>query len=151
MPSTRIQKAKTRGYSELDLLPGFNMDVKLGDESANPVEREVANGNDGTISHYDTEAFLIIGKFVTRNKIRGFTVKNEIPRHDRIVELMEIFPNETNMRFSKELEYLMSMMHPQINRVLSSAIIVLATEGHCPERPLIIRIAVNILSDLKLK
>ena len=33
------------------------MDVSLGSESVNPIERELANTINGSVSHNDTEAF----------------------------------------------------------------------------------------------
>ena len=49
--------------------------------------------------------------------------------HDRIMESMEILSIEINMRLSKKLDSLMSMMHSQINRAISSAI----SDGVNPE------------------
>ena len=39
-----------------------------------------------------------------------------MPRHDRVLEFLEIFSNETFLRLSQE------MMHSQINRAIRSAI-----------------------------
>ena len=41
MPSTRRQKAKARRSREMDMLSDYdNLDVMLGNENNNPIERE---------------------------------------------------------------------------------------------------------------
>ena len=52
MPSIRRQEAKARRSREMDML-----DVLLGSENVNPIERELANIINGSISNNDTEAF----------------------------------------------------------------------------------------------
>ena len=52
MPSTRSQKAKARMSRELGMMSDFeNMDVLLGSENTNPIERELANTINGSISY----------------------------------------------------------------------------------------------------
>ena len=51
-----------------------------------------------------------------------FDYKNNIPRRDGILESVEIFTNEFNLRFSQEMDSMMSLMHSQINRAISSAL-----------------------------
>ena len=55
------------------------------------------------------------------NKIRDLIEETEIPRHDRLLESMEIFQKEMNMRFV-QMYSLIYMMHSQINMAISSAI-----------------------------
>ena len=44
MPSTRSQKAKARKSREMDMMSDFdNMDVMIGNENINPIERELSN------------------------------------------------------------------------------------------------------------
>ena len=45
-----------------------------------------------------------------------------IPRQDRFQETMETFTYEFNMRLSQEMVSMMSMMHNQTNRAISTAI-----------------------------
>ena len=45
-----------------------------------------------------------------------------IPRQHRVQETMETFTSEFNMRHSQEMDSMMSMMHSQINRAISTAI-----------------------------
>ena len=99
------------------------MYVVLGDECSNPVERESANTINGSTGHNDTEAFPNIrGNSSQENEIRDFYVENEVLRHDSFKKLVEIFSNEINKRLSQEMDCLISMMHSQINRAISSAI-----------------------------
>ena len=47
MPSTRRQKAKARRSKEMDKLSDYdNLDVMLGSENNNPIERELAEAID---------------------------------------------------------------------------------------------------------
>ena len=68
-------------------------------------------------------------KQANRGRLRGqlllsiyFGRVGEPLRHNRISESMQTFSNEINMRHSQELDAMMSMMHSQINRAISSAI-----------------------------
>ena len=62
MPSTRRQKAKARKSREMNILSEIeNMDVMLGNENNNPIERELADAmehssvqGDGTLSQTHT-------------------------------------------------------------------------------------------------
>ena len=47
MPSTRRQKAKARRSRDMDMLSDYdNLDVMLGNENNNPIERELAEAID---------------------------------------------------------------------------------------------------------
>ena len=60
MPSIRRQKAKARKLKEMDLLSDFeNMDVILGDENSNPIEKKLANTIIGYTSKNDTNISTI--------------------------------------------------------------------------------------------
>ena len=108
---------------EMDLSDFDIMDFLLADENSNHIERELANTINCSVGHNDTEAFSNdTGNSSQNNDIRNSNVENEIPRHDRQMESMEIFPIEINMRISRGMDFLMSMMHSQINRAISSAI-----------------------------
>ena len=47
---------------------------------------------------------------------------NNVPRCDGILESIETFTNEFNLRLAQEMNSMMSMMHLQINRTISSAV-----------------------------
>ena len=51
-----------------------------------------------------------------------FSDENTIPRQDRILEFIKISSNEIIMKLSQEMDAMMSMMHSQINRAISSTI-----------------------------
>ena len=105
----------------MDLLSNFdNMDVVLGDENSNPIERELAIIINGSVGQNDTEVLSNnTGNSSQENEITDFNVKKEIPRQDRLVESMENFSNEMIVRLFQEID---SLMSSQINRAVSSAI-----------------------------
>ena len=56
MPFTRRQKAKARKCREMDMMSDFeNMDVIIGSDSVNPIERELSNVIGNAESHCDNE------------------------------------------------------------------------------------------------
>ena len=92
-------------------------------DNINPIERELANTFDGSKNHYDTESSSQ-GKIILRRMNLGISVmRTSIPRQDRFLETIEIFTNEINLRLSQEMDSMMSMMHSQINRAISSVIV----------------------------
>ena len=56
------------------------------------------------------------------NEFGNFNSENGIPRQERLIESMEAFTNEINLRLSQEMDSMMSMMHTQNNRAINSAI-----------------------------
>ena len=124
MPSTRRQKAKARKSREMDMMSDFeNMEVVLGSDSVNPIERELSNVIGNTESHCDNESNLQSGEDDSHvNGFGHYVHENMIPRQDRFQETMESFTSEFNMRLSEEMDSMMSMMHNQINRAIRSAI-----------------------------
>ena len=46
-----------------------------------------------------------------------------LPRQNDIRQSLETFSNEFNLRLSQEMDSMMSMMHSQLNRAISNAII----------------------------
>ena len=125
MPSTRKQKAKARKSRELDMMSDFeNMNVMLGNNSINTIERELSNVIGNTGNHRDTEPNIHQEENETHeNGFRHFAHENEIPRQDRFHETMETFTSEFNMRLSQEMDSMMAMMHSQINRAINSAMV----------------------------
>ena len=124
MPSTRRQMANVRRSREMDMISEFeNMDVLLGNETTNPLERESANTSNGSIGNNDLESDLHFRIIASEgNKIRNFGRVGEPLRQDRSLESMQTFSNEMNNRLSHELDAMMSMMHSQTNRAISSTI-----------------------------
>ena len=63
-------------------------------ENPNSIERELerANTSNGSASHNDTGAFSRQkGIPLQKNEFRKINSENEIPRHDRLLESMEIY------------------------------------------------------------
>ena len=116
MPSTRRQKAKARKSREMDILSDMdNLDVMIGNE--NPLERELAGVIDQSSVHGDME----IGSH-SRNDFRDFIHENEPHGQNDIRQSFETFSNEFNLRLSQEMDFMMAMVHGQINRAISTAI-----------------------------
>ena len=54
MPSTRKQKAKARKSREMDIMSDYdNLDVMLGNDINNPIERELADAIEQSSVHED--------------------------------------------------------------------------------------------------
>ena len=124
MPSTRRQKAKAKKSREMDMMSDFdNLDVMIGNENYNTIERELTYIFEGSANHYYAESNSPPrGNSSQEDEFRVFDRENAFPRRDRFIESMEILHNEINLRLSQEMDSMMSMMHSQINRALSSAI-----------------------------
>ena len=86
----------------MDMMSDFdNMDVMIGKENINPIERELANTIEGSTNHYDTESKSHPrGNSFQENEFRDSGHVNAIPRQDRFLESMEVFLNENNLRLS---------------------------------------------------
>ena len=118
MPSTRRQKAKARKSREMDMMSDMeNLDVMLGNGNSNPIERELAEVIDHSSVHSDSETNLY-----QRDEYRNFSQGNSECRHDDVRQSFETFSNEFNLRLSQEMDYMMAMVHNQINRAISTAI-----------------------------
>ena len=98
-----------------------NMDALLGSEKVNSIERELANIMNSSTCNKDTEAFSQQrGNFSQEKEIRDFSGENTVPRNGRLLETMEMFSNEINLRLRQEMDSLISVMHSQINRATKS-------------------------------
>ena len=118
MPSTRRQKAKTRRSREMDMLSDFNnLDMMLGNENNNSIERELADAIDQSSAHGDADTNMYHG-----NEYRGYLHENDSLRQNEVRQSFEAFSNEFNIRLSQEMDSMMSMMHSQINRAITTAI-----------------------------
>ena len=118
MPSTRRQKAKARRFREMDMLSDYdNLDVMLGNENNNPIERELADAIDQSSAHGDADTNMYHG-----NEYRDYLHENEPLRQNEVRQSFEAFSSEFNLRLSQELDSMMSMIHSQINRAITIAI-----------------------------
>ena len=118
MPSTRRQKAKARKSREMDMMSDFeNLDVKLGNSNNNPIERELAEAIDQSSAHGDADTHTYL-----ENEYRDYHHENDVLRQNEIRNSFETFSNEFNLRLSQEMDSMMSMMHNQINRAVTTAI-----------------------------
>ena len=118
MPFTRKQKAKARKSRELDIMSDFeNLDVMLGNSNNNPIEKELTEAIDQSSTHRDadTNAYLV-------NEYRNYLHENDLLRQNEVRQSFETYSNEFNLRLSQELDSMMSMMHSQINRAITTAI-----------------------------
>ena len=111
------------------------MDVVLGSDNVNTIERELSNVIWNTGNYSDDEVNPQSRESNHHEIGLGHYVhENMIPRKDRFQETMETFTSEFNMRLSQEMDSMMSMMHNQINRAINTAI----TERVIPETPNIV-------------
>ena len=118
MPSTRRQKAKARKSREMDMMSDFeNLDVMLGNSNNNPIERELAEAIDQSSAHGDADTHTYL-----ENEYRDYQHENDVLRQNEIRHSFETFSNEFNLRLSQEMDSMMSMMHNQSNRAVTTAI-----------------------------
>ena len=100
-----------------------NLDVILGNDSINPIERDLSNVIGISENLCDTESNSQFGEINSQgNGFRHYLHENIIPGQDRFQETMENFTDEFNMWLSQAMDSLMSMLNSQINRTISSAI-----------------------------
>ena len=99
------------------------MDVVLGTDDVNQIERELLNVIGNTEGHFDNESNLQSGEGNSHaNGFGHYVFENMIPRLYMFQETMETFTSEFKMRLSQHMDSMMSMMHNQINRAISAAI-----------------------------
>ena len=118
VPSTRRGKGKARRSKERDMLFDFdNLDMMLGNENINPKERELVDAIDQSSAHGDADTNMYHG-----NEYRDYSHENDLLRQNEVRQSFEAFSNEFNLRQSQEMDSMMSMMHSQINRAITTAI-----------------------------
>ena len=111
-------KAKARKSREMDMMSDMdNLDVMLGNGSDNPIERELADAIEQSSVQGDIGANMR-----QRDEYRDFTYENDSLRQNDVRQSFEAFSNEFNLRLSQEMDSMMSLMHNQINRAISTAI-----------------------------
>ena len=102
----------------MDMLSDYdNLDVMLGNENNNPIERELAEAIDQSSAHGDGDTNVY-----HENEFRDYLHENEPLRQNEVRQSFEAFSSEFNLRLSQEMESMMSIMHSQINRAISTAI-----------------------------
>ena len=118
MSSTRGQNAKARKSREMDMMSDIdNLDVMLGSGNENPIERELSDAIEQSSVQGDYEA-----NEYQRINYRNFVQESEPLRQNEVWQSFETFTNEFNLRLSQEIDSMMSMVHNQINRAISTAI-----------------------------
>ena len=118
MPSTRRQKDKARKSREMDMMSDIdNLDVMLGSGNENPIERELADAIEQSSVQEDYGA-----NEYQENNYRTFVRENEPFRQNEVRQSFETFTTEFNLRLSQEMDSMVSMVHNQINRAISTAI-----------------------------
>ena len=107
-----------------------NLDVMVVSVNFNPVKKELARVFGKFSIQYDTESNLPAGEdFPQENELKNQNYGNNIPRHEGILESLETFTNEVNLRLIQEMDSMMSMLDAQINGTINSAI----SDGVIPE------------------
>ena len=96
MPSTRCQKAKAKRSREMDMLSDYdNLDVMLGNENNNPIERELADAIDQSSAHGDADTNIYHG-----NEYRDYLHENELLRQNEVRQSFEAISSEFSLRLS---------------------------------------------------
>ena len=118
MHSTRKQKAKARKSREMDMMSDFdNLDVMLGNDNNNLIERELVDAIEQPSVHEEANT-----NTYHRNEYGNFTYENDSVRQNDVRQSFEALSNKFNLRLSQEMASMMSMMHSQINRDITTAI-----------------------------
>ena len=94
-----------------------NLVVMLGNENNNPIERELTDAIEQSSAHDDANTDTY-----HRNEYRDFTYENDPLRQNDVRQSFETFSNEFNLTLSQEMDSMMSMMHSQITRAITTAI-----------------------------
>ena len=118
MPSTRRQKAKARKFREMDMMSDLdNLYVMLGNGNDIPIEKELADAIEQSPVYGDIE-----DNKHQRIDYRGFAYENDPSRQDDVRQFFEVFSNKFIFRLSQKMDSMMSMVHTQIHRAISTAI-----------------------------
>ena len=94
-----------------------NIVVMIGNANTNSIERELANAIEESSVLGDIESNMH-----PRNEFRKTNYENNDHRPNEARGYMETFSNEFNLKLSQEMDFMMTMMHSQINRAIISAI-----------------------------
>ena len=94
-----------------------NLNVMLANSNNNPIERELVDAIDQSSTHGDADTNVYQG-----NEYRNFLHENDLLRQNEVRQSFKTFSKEFNLRLSQEMDSMMSMMHSQINRAITTAI-----------------------------
>ena len=97
-----------------------NMDVIIGNENDNPIERKLANTIEGAANHYELNSHPRSNSS-EESEFRGFSHENKFLRQDDFLESMETF-TKNHLRLSQEMHSVMSIMQSSINKAINSVI-----------------------------
>ena len=87
------------------------------------IERELSEDIGNPENHCVIESVSQFrGNHSQENTFGQYGHEGTIPRQDKFQETMETFTSEITMMLSQEMNSMMSMMHTQINRAITSAI-----------------------------
>ena len=87
----------------MDMMSDFeNLDVMLGSENNNPLERKLADAIDQSSAHGDAETNAYHG-----NEYRNYLHENDLLRQNEVRQSFETFSNEFNLRLSQEMDSMM--------------------------------------------
>ena len=100
-----------------------SMDVILGIENTNPIERDLSDviGNSENFWNIESNS-QFRGNQPQGNDFGQYGNGGTIPRQNRFEETKETFFSEFKMRLSQEMDSMMFLMHSQINRAITSTI-----------------------------
>ena len=88
----------------MDMMSDFeNLDVMLGNENNNPIERELTDAIDQSSAHGDAVANVYQG-----NEYRDYLHENDLLRQIEVRQSFETFSNDFNLRLSQEMDSMMS-------------------------------------------
>ena len=94
-----------------------NLDVMLGNENNNPIERELADAIEQSPAHEDADTNMYHG-----DELREITYENDSPRQNEVRQSFEVFSKEFTLRLSHDMDLMMSRMHSKTNRAINTAI-----------------------------
>ena len=79
-----------------------NIDIMIGNGSINPIERELAKTiGESTVDYIESNPHPRENPS-QRNEFRKFSHENSIPRQHGILESIDTFPNELNLRLKQK-------------------------------------------------
>ena len=89
----------------------------LGNDNNNPIERELVDATEQSSVHEDANT-----NTYHRNEYGSFTYENDSVRQNEVRQSFEALSNGFILRLSQEMDSMMSIMHSQINRAITTAI-----------------------------
>ena len=102
----------------MDMMSDYdNLDVMLGNDDNNPIERELADAIEQSSVHGDANTNTYYTK-----EYGNFSYEKGSMRQNDVRQSFEALSNEFNLRLSQEMDWMMSMMHSHINRAFTTAI-----------------------------